>query len=458
MSTEARFATAVPGAPPRTDGRSPHLRHASDARTAAILRPILERPSAVFLALLALAGAGLLWWAYAWSFQLRHGMIVAGIADWGTGGGVPWGFYVGSFIWWVGIAHGGIIISAAVRLFGLEAFKPVARMAEMLTLIALSIAALYIVIHIGRPDRVVTSVLPNLPQTIRTSPLAWDVTVITLYFVLTATYLGLTIRPDLYALRDRLPPLFAPVYAALLLGYRPEDKHKIERMAWWLALAVIVLAPLFLHGGVIPWLFATMPGQPGWFGGAQGPQFLTIALSSALGSVIIMAYVFRRAFRWEEILPDEVFAGLGRWLALFALLFLWMQLQQNITGSVAPPAAVEKVTHAKMEEPLYWLALGLVGLALAYLAIQMIFPRYFNVERTVIAALLPVSATLLEKTLFVVEGLMYPVFQLYEAVPGHYTPSWVELSSAVGAFSILVLFFLAMSRIVPLVEVEADGE
>jgi molybdopterin-containing oxidoreductase family membrane subunit len=447
----------VQTAPNRPHAGDGHAR-ADTERVESILRPILQKPSAGFLVLLVLAGLGLLWFAYAWSFQLRHGMIVAGIGDWGAGGGIPWGFYVGSFIWWVGIAHGGIIVSAAVRLFGLHDFKPVARMAELLTLIALSIAALYIIVHLGRPDRVVTSILPALPTTIRSSPLAWDVTVITLYFVLTATYLLLTIRADIYALKSRLPKVLAPVYSALLFGYKPEDQPKVERMAWWLALAVIILAPLFLHGGVIPWLFATMPGQPGWFGAAQGPHFLTIALSSALGSVIIMAYVFRRAYGWQDILNDKVFSGLGRWLAVFALLFLWMQIQQLITGGLAAPGPTAKAIEAKTHEPLYWFALGLVAVALAYLAVQMIFPSLFSVKRTVAAAALPVIATLLEKTLFVVEGLMYPVFNLYDGVPGTYFPTWVEFSSAIGAFSILTLFFLVMSRVIPLVEVEAHEE
>ncbi len=427
-------------------------------RTTKILQPLTRRPSWGFLVLLGLAILGLAWFAYAWSFQLQHGMIVTGLGDWGTGGGIPWGLYVGSFIWWVGIAHGGIIISAAVRLFGLETYKPVARLAELLTLVALSIAALYIVVHLGRPERVVTSVLPNLPTTIRTSPLAWDVTVITLYFVLTATYLSLTIRADLHAIRDRLPRILSPVYALLLLGYRPEEQPKLERMAWWLALAIIILAPLFLHGGVIPWLFALLPGQPGWFGAAQGPQFLTIALSSALGSVIVMAYIFRRAYGWEEILDDRVFAGLARWLALFGLLFLWLQLQQIITGASMAPEAATAVTEAKLAEPLYWLALGMVGAAVAYLGLQMLYPSLFTVPRTVAAAALPVLATLLEKVLFVVEGLMYPVFTLYEGVPGRYSPSWVELSSIIGAFSLVVLFFLLISRIIPLVEVESEPE
>lgn len=425
-------------------------------RTEAILRPF-GRPSRRYLLVLALAGAGALWFAYAWTFQLKNGLVVTGLSDWGTGGGVPWGLYIGSFIWWVGIAHEGIIVSASVRLFRIESFRPVARLAELLTIAALTIAALYILIHMGRPDRVVTSVLPALPTTYRTSPLAWDVIVITAYFVLTATYLALTVRSDLYTLHHRLPGVFAPRYAALLLGYRPADDEKIERMAWWLALAVIVLAPLFLHGGVIPWLFALLPGTPNWAGAGQGPVFLTIALSSALGSIIILAYIVRRANGWEEILDDNVFSGLSRFLALFALLFLWMQLQEVVTGIAIAPAANVAATESKIEEPLYWVAIGMMGLALAYFSFQMLIPRLFSVERTVAAAFLPVLATLTEKTMFVPDGLRFPVFSLYKGVPGEYSPAWVELSTIVGALSLVLLFFLVISKIIPMVEVGEES-
>jgi Ni/Fe-hydrogenase subunit HybB-like protein len=427
----------------------------SDARTDAILRPILRRPSRRYFVVMGLAVLGLIWYAQAWAFQLQHGMIVLGIGDWGSGGGIPWGLYVGSFIWWVGIAHGGIIVSAAVRLFNLTTYKPVARLAELLTLVALSVAAFYIVVHLGRPDRVVSSTLPNWPRTVNTSPLTWDMTVITLYFVLTATYLALTIRDDIHALRGRLPRVFAPLYGLLLIGYRPGEHLKIERMAWWLALAVIILAPLFLHGGVIPWLFALLPGQPGWFGAAQGPQFLTIALSSALGGVLVLAYLFRRLFGWEALLDDQLFRGLSRWLALFALLFLWLQLQKIITGLAIAPTSIHEATTATVSEPLYWLAILMVAAALGWFGLQMLFPSLFTVERTVAAALLPVLATLIEKFLFVVEGLMHPVFSLYMGVPGYYTPSWIELSSVIGALSLVVLFFLIVSRVIPVIEVEA---
>lgn len=258
----------------------------------------------IILFIVALGGLG--WFGQAWAFQLRHGLVVTNLADWGYVGGIPWGFYVGSFIWWVGIAHGGIIVSAAVRLFRMETFKPVARLAELLTLAALANAGIYVVVHLGRPDRVVSSILPNLPQTIRTSPLAWDVVVIILYFVLTATYLTLTIRSDLYRLRSRLPRVAKPLYRLLLVGHRPSEGRKAERMAWWLALGLIILPPFSLHGGVIPWLFALLPGQPGWFGPVQGPQFLAAALASALGAVTLLAYVFRRVYRWQQLIGDRV--------------------------------------------------------------------------------------------------------------------------------------------------------
>jgi Ni/Fe-hydrogenase subunit HybB-like protein len=422
-------------------------------RDVTVLRP-LGRPSRRFV-IIALAGLiGVAWFAQAWVFQLRSGLVVTGLSDWGTGGGVPWGMYVGSFIWWVGIAHGGIVVSAAVRLFKMDSLKPVARLAELLTLAALANAGLYIILHLGRPERLVTSILPNLGQTIRSSPLAWDVIVITLYFVLTGTYLALTIRHDLHTIRQRLPRVFAPLYRVLLVGYREGERVKTERMAWWLALGLIVLAPLFLHGGVIPWLFALLPSQPGWFGPVQGPLFLTAALSSALAAVTVLAYVFRRIYRWEGIIDDKVFDSLSRWTALFALLYLWLQLQQVLTGSALAPDPVRAAIAGKLESPLFWLAVVMLAATVAHGGIQALSPRLFSVGRTAAVAVMPVFAILLEKTLFVVEGPQHPAFGLYTQMPSSYIPSWVELSSVIGAISIVVLFFLGAAKALPLVEID----
>ena len=419
-----------------------------------LVRPITSfsrRYIAAFVFALGLIGV----WLFFYLQQLEHGLIVTNLSDWGSGGGVPWGTYIGSFIWWVGIAHGGIILSAAVRLIGLDTYQPVARMAELLTIAALSCAGLFILIHVGRPDRLVTSVLPAWPTRVQWSPLMWDVTVITAYFVLTATYLLLTIRYDIHRLRDRLPDAFEPVYGLLMVGYSEREDQIVERMVWWIAFAIIIMAPLLLHGGVIPWLFALLPSMAGWAGGVQGPSFLSIALTSAVAGIIIIAAAFRYAYGWDDLIPDEIFRGLSKWLGFFSLMFLWLQLQQVMTGIFAAPTTLQHATEVKISTPVYWVAIGLVGVALAYIFAAALKPSLFSIRAMVGLSVAVLVGTLIEKTLFVVEGLQHAHFALYDGVPGPYVPSPVELSAIVGTIGIVVLFFLAVSKVIPVVELHA---
>ena len=481
-----------------------------------ILRPI-ERTTPWWFAFALAASIALGIFLILWAYQLWEGLVVTGLSDWGTGGGVTWGLYIGAFIWWVGIAHGGIILSAAVRLLGMKRYMPVARLAELLTIGGLSAAGFYILIHMGRPDRMVTSVIGHYHITVHNSPLVWDVTVITAYFVLTATYLGLTLRYDISQMRDSLPthaavvpesPLtslrrgsaqvtapvrryspvnltgflmgpvsaigrpFTPVrkwsgrylpvmfplyiiYDLMTLGYTKEEDEVIERMVWWVAAAIIIMAPLLLHGGVIPWLFALLPTYPGWFGAVQGPQFLTIALTSAISGVIIISYAFRRSYDWYHIIGDDVFRGLLLWLGFFSLLFLWLQLQQVVSGVFSPPIDQAAATDAKVSHPIYVGSLAMVAATLIYIFAQAVRPELFSINAALTAAVAVLTATLLEKIFFVVEGLMYPTFSIYEATPGTYWPSLVEMSSVLGTIGLVTMMFLVVAKVFPVVELHA---
>ncbi|ARS88365.1 NrfD/PsrC family molybdoenzyme membrane anchor subunit [Natrarchaeobaculum aegyptiacum] len=419
-----------------------------------ILRPIQNTSKKYFL-LFGAASLAFAIFLVGWLYQLQQGMIVTGLSDWGSGGGVTWGLYIGAFIWWVGIAHGGIILSAAVRLLGMDRYMPVARLAEMLTLAGLSAAGFYIIVHMGRPDRMVTSIVGHYYITVNNSPLVWDVTVITAYFVLTATYLGLTLRYDITRLRDQLPDMFEPVYKMMTIGYSEKEDEVIERMVWWVALAIIIMAPLLLHGGVIPWLFALLPTYPSWFGGIQGPQFLTIALTSAISGVIIVSYAFRRAYDWDHIITDDIFRGLLLWLGFFCLLFLWLQLQQLTTGNFFPPVDAQPSSASKLSHPMYVVPMLMVFGVLAFIFATVLRPSLFTKARAIGAGVLVLIATLVEKTYFVLSGLWYPTFSIYEATPGDYFPSWIELSSILGTIGMVTLFFLVLAKLVPVVELHA---
>ncbi len=424
-------------------------------KTENVLR-VMTKTSGRFYLLLLFALAVLAWFLYAWSFKLTYGEIVLGLGDWGPGGGVTWGLFIGMFIWWVGIAHGGILVSAAVRLFNMKSLAPVARIAELTALVALVCAVTGILMQLGRLDRVFISITSVLPRAIQHSPLVWDVTIITTYFTLTGTYILLTLRHDIYVLRQRLPRLLSPLYRLLTIGYEPEEDEKVERMVWWMALGLIILAPLLLHGGVIPWLFALLPAMPGFFGPVMGPVFLSLAIVSAFGVVTVIAYIFRRVHKWQDVFPDSTFAALARAMMFSALLVLWLQLQLNVTGVYAPPIGVGRVTVAKLESVGYWLGIGPIAASFIYLALQSLFPRLFSVGRTAVAGLLVVLAVLVEKTLFIAEGLMLPGFLLYEE--GHYFPSWVEISGVLGTVFIVVLYFTVIVKLIPVIEVRVLEE
>ncbi|MBI4283966.1 MAG: polysulfide reductase NrfD, partial [Chloroflexi bacterium] len=221
------------------------------------------------------------WFLYTWYLQLTQGL---GVSTMRTPVGAVWGIYIANFVFFVGIAHGGIAIAAAIRLMKLNTYRPVARIGEVLTVISLMMAGLSITIDMGRPDRIFNIIL-YWPQRVGWSSLSWDVTVIIIYFTLSASYLWLTMRQDLAQISARFPRL-ALIYKPLLIGYRPDEEAKIERMCWWLSIAIVFLI-VMLSGGVVPWIFGLLPSRPGWFTALAGPYFLTAALGSAFAMIIV---------------------------------------------------------------------------------------------------------------------------------------------------------------------------
>jgi molybdopterin-containing oxidoreductase family membrane subunit len=165
----------------------------------------------------------------------------------------------------------------------------------------------------------------------------------------------------------------------------------------------------------------------------------------------VVAAAFRHAYGWHELIPIEVFRGLAKWLGFFGLMFVWLQLQQVITGIFAAPTTLQHATEVKLATPLYWVAMGLVFVALLYIFATTLRPAAFDIRVLVVLSLGVLLGTLLVKTLFVVEGLQHAHFQLYAGVPGTYVPSLVELSAVVGTVGIVAAFFLTVSKVIPVV-------
>lgn len=82
---------------------------------------------------------------YALYVQIADGHIVTGMRD-----NVVWGIYIVNFIFFMGVSYAGALISGTLHLFRAEWRKPINRIAEFITIIALLIGPCYILLCIGR--------------------------------------------------------------------------------------------------------------------------------------------------------------------------------------------------------------------------------------------------------------------------------------------------------------------
>ena len=85
----------------------------------------LEPPGRTYWVVLAALFGGVLIGAACWVYQIFVGIGVAG-----QNIPVAWGTYLINFVFWVGIAHSGTLISAILHLFRAGWRNPIARAAR----------------------------------------------------------------------------------------------------------------------------------------------------------------------------------------------------------------------------------------------------------------------------------------------------------------------------------------
>ena len=151
-------------------------------------------------------------------------MINRGIGVTGLNRPVMWGFFITNFVFWVGISHAGVMLSAILRLAKAEWRRPATRAAEILTLFSLMTAVLMPILHSGRPWRTLYWAFPydfqrGIWSDVR-SPLVWDPAAITTYLVCSTLFVAVALIPDLAVLRDRASGVLKMLYSVLSLGWR----------------------------------------------------------------------------------------------------------------------------------------------------------------------------------------------------------------------------------------------
>jgi len=403
------------------------------------LRPLIHTGKGFYLVvglLLLILG----WGAYAYSLQIREGLIVTGLRD-----RIMWGFYISNFVFFIGISYGGVLSSAVLRVVRAGWRTPMTRIAEIVAVVALMVGALYPIIDLGRPDRILHIILYGRWQ----SPIIWDVLAINTYLVASLIYLFLPLIPDLALCRDRLggrlPKWRQLLYRLAAIGWRgtPEQRRHLETAIGIMMIFIIPLA-VMVHT-VVAWIFGMTLREP-WNSTIFGFFFVAGAVFSGIATLIIVMAILRKVYHLEEYITEKQFIYLGYLLAAFTFVMLYANLSEYLT------------TGYKMEEGQLFhfrqLFLGqFAGFFWGYIigglivpALIVMLPWTRNIWGIVVAAALVVMAMWLERYYLVVASLRVPQMP-YE--PSIYAPTWVEGAIALGTLALFGLLIALFTKLVP---------
>lgn len=258
---------------------------------------------------------------YAYTIQLKTGLGVTGLRD-----VTSWGMYIANFVFFVATSLVGMLISCVLGLSGANWIKPISRIAEIIAVAFAAVAGLVIISDMGRPDRLPYVFLFGRVQ----SPILWDVSVVTTYFVLSLLLWLFPMIPDLAVAKGKLsgqPEFLAKAYEFLSFRWtHHEAQYKILGQAVRMLLILVIPTAFAIHT-VTSWLFAVTP-RAGWDSTIFGPYFISGAFVSGTAAVIIAMFFFRKSYNLKNYLTDSHFDKIGKVFFLVSMLYIYFNINE----------------------------------------------------------------------------------------------------------------------------------
>ena len=419
-----------------------------------IIRPQLEsisKKGVVFIvAMVLILCAGL----YALYVQISQGHIVTGMRD-----NVVWGLYMVNFIFFIGISYAGALISGILHLLRVPWRIPIIRMAEMITVISTMIGPAYILLCIGRLDRLPNLVLHGRIQ----SPIIWDVIAITTYLSGSIIFLYLAMIRDMALLRDH-PVTKAkwrnPIYRFLSVRYHDTTKQR-ELLNMVTDLLSIVIIPLaILVHSVLAWIFG-MTLRPGWHSTIFAPYFVVAAVYSGTGVLIVVMWVFRKIYHLESSITKIHFNYLGIIMIILGALYGYFTFSEYLTSWYGSIKWDMEVLFRLFSPTQYYGAFifaVFVGVLLPIIIVTV--PRFRNINTIAFAASIAVLALWVKRYLIIIPTLESPLLPIHDLRPEyvHYSPTWVEWTLTAAGIALFLLLFYIFSKFIPIMPVVTTGE
>ncbi|MDB4956800.1 MAG: Polysulfide reductase NrfD [Myxococcales bacterium] len=383
--------------------------------------------------------------------------VATGIGVWGTNIPAGWAFAIINFVFWIGIGHAGTFISAILYLLEQNNWRnPISRLTETMTIFAVMQAALFPVLHLGRPWFAYwlfpyPDVMGVWPQV--KSALPWDAAAVTTYFTVSLLFWYTGLIPDLASLRDHGPTLTQRrIFGVMALGWRGDSRSWRHWRVTYLMLASIATPLVISVHSVVSSDFA-IGLTPGWHSTMQPPYFVGGAIFSGFAMVIILAIPTRAWFGIKHVITDRHLDNCAKLVLTTGWIVTYGYLVEHFGAYYTGDAADRSLMFGYHPTSVaFWLMLFC----------NVVMPQlfWFRRARRSTLALFVVSMCVLlgmwlERFVIIVQGL------LRDQLPsswGFYSPTWVDIGILIGTFGFFGFLFLLFLRFMPFVPVSEIKE
>jgi len=402
------------------------------------------RPASLrYWAVIVLMFFGMLLGAACWAYQIGVGIGVGG-----QNIPVVWGTYLINFVFWVGIAHSGTLISAILHLFRAGWRNPIARAAETMTVFAVCVAGLFPFIHLGRiwmvyyilPYPNERTLWPNFQ-----SPLVFDVIAISTYLTVSSLFWYTGMLPDLAIVRDRATGLRKKIFRIVSLGWTggfEEWRHYTRAYLFFAALATPLV--ISVHS-VVSWDFA-LGIVPGWHSTIFAPYFVAGAIHSGLAMVLTLMIPMRKIFRYEAFITKDILDNIAKTIVFTGLIVGYAYAIEYFLAWYS--------NNIVEQESFRWRAFGHYSLQFWIMVIcNSVVPLFFfirDVRRSIpllfIISILINIGMWYERFVIIIGGVAH---DFMPNAWGTYSPTIIEYGILVGSFSMFFFLYLLFVKHLP---------
>jgi Ni/Fe-hydrogenase subunit HybB-like protein len=386
-------------------------------------------------------------------FYCIAALITIGVGLFGIMIPVGWGFDIVNFVWWIGIGHAGVLISAILLLMRQKWRQSINRFAEAMTLFAVACAGLYPLMHLGRPWFAYwlfpyPSTMAIQPQF--RSPLVWDVFAVSTYFTVSLLFWFLGLIPDLATLRDRASnrvPRF--IYGMLAMGWRGSARHWHRYEMAYLLLAGLATPLVVSVHTVVSFDFAVAL-VPGWHSTIFPPYFVAGAIYSGFAMVLTIAIPLRKLYGLEDFITMRHLKNMGMVMLATGMIVAYGYLMETFIAWYSGDIFEKYMMMNRMFGPYGWMYWLLI-------LFNVLIPQLLwipKITSTVPALfLIAISVNIgmwLERYVIIVVSLSR---DFMPSAWGRYSGTIVDYSVLAGSIGLFLSLLFLFIRVLPMISI-----